>query len=602
MSTGLALSNLATYGLQIGILIALASVIPALLRLKMAAARLIFWQALLAICLTLPLLHPWQQRVADLSGVQISTTVTDVQPAKNATSPTLPRSELVLLLLAAGIAARMLWLAGGFWKLRQYRKHGRPAISAVPFDTRSATVLLSDQVSSPVTFGVRKPVILLPDRFPSLEPALQRAILCHELLHVQRRDWLFTLAEELVRSVFWFHPAIWWLLGEIQLAREQAVDHQVIASTQARDQYLDALLAIAGANPRLDLAPAPLFLRKRHLKQRVVSILKEVHMTKVRWMSALAAGLGILVAACWFVTNTFPLAAAPQIVADAPGVTVDLRGAALVHRAPVGYPADARSKGVQGTVLMDARLDGSGNVIETHVLSGPDELRGAAQQSVLQWHFQHDFANSTRQVSITFQLPAEKAAVTPQRQPVPAPASPAHVQSITISGISDQARQELLSSLPVHEGDTIQGQDSIKKMAEAVKQFDEHLDLRALFRKPGEVTFEIQPKTAVAPNTTVSSLGPIKIGGTVQQAKLITQVRPIYPPEAKASRTQGLVELEAIIAADGTIRELKVLSGDPVLAQAAMDAVKQWVYQTTLLNGEPVEVKTTIDVNFTLSQ
>ena len=66
-----------------------------------------------------------------------------------------------------------------------------------------------------------------------------------------------------MRAFFWFHPAIWWLLGEIQLAREQAVDREVIEMTQASEEYVDALLAIAGARPQLDLAPAPLFLRKR---------------------------------------------------------------------------------------------------------------------------------------------------------------------------------------------------------------------------------------------------------------------------------------------------------------------------------------------------
>ena len=134
--------------------------------------------------------------------------------------------------------------------------------------------------------------------------------------------------------VFWFHPAIWWLLGEIGLAREQEVDRQVVELTKSRDGYVDALLAIAGATPRLDLAPAPLFLRKRHLKQRVVSIMKEVRMSKTRSFSALAAGLGILAAACWLVTATFPLAAAPQSVADFPGVTVDTGGSVL-HRTAV---------------------------------------------------------------------------------------------------------------------------------------------------------------------------------------------------------------------------------------------------------------------------
>jgi periplasmic protein TonB len=94
----------------------------------------------------------------------------------------------------------------------------------------------------------------------------------------------------------------------------------------------------------------------------------------------------------------------------------------------------------------------------------------------------------------------------------------------------------------------------------------------------------------------------IRVGGNVQQAKLIRQPRPIYPPLAKQARIQGLVRLEAIIGKDGTIQNLRVVSGHPLLVPAALEAVKQWVYAPTLLNGEPVEVVTQIDVNFTLSQ
>jgi len=93
----------------------------------------------------------------------------------------------------------------------------------------------------------------------------------------------------------------------------------------------------------------------------------------------------------------------------------------------------------------------------------------------------------------------------------------------------------------------------------------------------------------------------IRVGGNVQQAKLISQARPIYPPLAKQARIQGTVRLQAIIGKDGTIAQLELLSGHPLLSQAAMDAVRQWRYQPTLLNGEPVEVVTTIDVVFTLS-
>lgn len=94
----------------------------------------------------------------------------------------------------------------------------------------------------------------------------------------------------------------------------------------------------------------------------------------------------------------------------------------------------------------------------------------------------------------------------------------------------------------------------------------------------------------------------IRVGGNVQQAKLVRQPRPVYPPLARQARIQGTVRLTAVIAKDGTIQELQVVNGHPLLVPSALEAVKQWVYQPTLLNGEPVEVITQIDVNFTLSQ
>jgi protein TonB len=87
----------------------------------------------------------------------------------------------------------------------------------------------------------------------------------------------------------------------------------------------------------------------------------------------------------------------------------------------------------------------------------------------------------------------------------------------------------------------------------------------------------------------------------VQASKLINQPKPAYPPLAKAARVQGTVKFSATIGKDGTIQNLELVSGPPLLVQAAMTAVKQWTYQPTLLNGEPVDVITTIDVNFTLN-
>jgi protein TonB len=94
----------------------------------------------------------------------------------------------------------------------------------------------------------------------------------------------------------------------------------------------------------------------------------------------------------------------------------------------------------------------------------------------------------------------------------------------------------------------------------------------------------------------------IHVGGQVEAAKLIFGPRPEYPQLAKMARIQGTVRLEALISRDGTIKDLKVISGHPLLVKAAIDAVSRWRYQPTLLNGEAVEVATEIDVNFTLAE
>ena len=94
----------------------------------------------------------------------------------------------------------------------------------------------------------------------------------------------------------------------------------------------------------------------------------------------------------------------------------------------------------------------------------------------------------------------------------------------------------------------------------------------------------------------------IRIGGDVLEAKIIKRVMPVYPPLAKQMRLSGTVRLEGVIARDGRVANLQVVSGHPMLAAAAVDAVRQWLYRPTLLNGDPVEVIAPIDVRFILSQ
>ena len=693
MSAAQILDNVAAYALQIGLLVGIGAALPALLRLKAPGARLFYWQLLLVACLALPWVRPWHSETITVATgpaltAPFATHATTIAPMRPVMPPV---TEVALWLLAAGVAVRLAWLAVGLLKLARYRRKGR----AMPLPpewiatAQHTQLLISDEIGGPVTFGFLRPVVLLPAGFPTMAEAMRDAILFHELIHVERRDWLFTLGEELVRAVFWFHPAIWWVLGEIQLAREQTVDRAVIEMTQARDPYVDTLLAMAGVNPEMDLAPAPLFLRRRHLKQRVMGIVQEVRMSKTRLILAQAAALAMMAVACWFITGAVPLEAQPQIVgiADGPGVTVNLNGSQLMHRTAVMYPAEALAKGVEGTVVVQVRLDANGEVIDDAILSGPDELRKGVQQSVLNWHFERS-GSATRVVNVDFVKPAMQPVngYSPNTPPPPAAiraqiaaTSPApggrggpvgtavpedgpqsdasisaqyealqrlaqqrqqsgstsadqqaqiaqvqallaefkkryagqlpetstgqnrRIEAIEVLGLSDSAREQLLAQLPVHVGDAI-SEDARSRLIETVRRFDQHLMISFGTTSSPGWNLLIKTPDAVFTNTP----GPIpagaqKIGGNVMAVNLINATRPVYPPLAKMARQQGTVKFQATIGTDGKVEALQVISGPPLLVQASVDAVKKWVYQPTLLNGAPVEVVTTVDVNFTLA-
>ena len=369
-------------------------------------------------------------------------------------------------------------------------------------------------------------------------------------------------------------------------------------------------------------------------------------MSKARLISTLTTGLAALLVACWLVTGAFPLTAQPQTVNDAAGVTVNLNGSTVLHRSPVHYPAPALRRGVQGDVSVEVKLDTSGNVSDARVLSGPDELRSAVLQSVLDWHFTRDAAGGTRVVEVAFELP--KAGViggvpggvngrilggvisgvpggvvagVPSAGPDNTQARPSfHIASIQANGLSDESRAALLASLPVHEGDELTG-NAMLRLNQAVKAFDEHLAVAATTSGDGVTLHIVQivdpgalPQARMSTEGTIPPPPPpplvgaenapqkIKVGGNVQSVMIVNKVPPIYPEMAKAARVEGVVRLAALIDKDGTVKELRSLEGPSLLIQAAMDAVKQWTYKPTLLNGEPVNVETTIDINFTLAK
>jgi beta-lactamase regulating signal transducer with metallopeptidase domain len=329
MNMPLWFSNLTFWSAQVALLVLAAAFLPRLLQIRQPRVLLVYWRALLAICLLLPMIQPWH-RLPGATAMIITTDDSSLRaiPASTPAAshwhfPSLPLIAQILgIVILAGIAARFAILAMGLTKLRQLRQASSPisrsAESAAVLEemrTRvntSAEFRLSPDVDSPVTFGFTAPVVLLPERFPSMNAQFQATIACHELLHVQRRDWVHHLAEEMIRAALWFHPAIAWLIARVRLAREQVVDLEVLRLTQQRKPYLEALLEFATGRSRTALIPAPPFLVERQLPERVALMLKEVRMSRTRLIASLTATACCIALVGTLAVLNFPLKAAPR--------------------------------------------------------------------------------------------------------------------------------------------------------------------------------------------------------------------------------------------------------------------------------------------------
>lgn len=591
------LQNLLSYSLQIAVVAAAGAVLLRLLRIRVPNIRVLCGQALIAACLFLPVIQPRLPGKKSSATVQITTgPYTVVEPRQRSNSMPLPMENILLLLMGAGILVRTGMLGLGFWRVRRYRHTSTFVPGTFEHLQRrlgvAADFHISSEVPGPVTFGFFRPVIFMPESCMRNE-----SIACHELVHVRRRDWLFTVAEECILSVFWFHPAMWWLVAEIQLAREEAVDREVVLLLNTREQYLESLLSLAAAKAGLDLVPASPFLRKRHLKRRVASLLKEVSMSKLRLSSSMAAFSAAIVLATWLGVKSFPLQAAPQekqeSKIDGPGVAVQPSPVAVLHRTPVAYPKEALAKRIQGTVVVEVTLSATGTVSDARVLSGPEELRKAALQSVLQWHFSSNSqVSSTTQVTVDFHLPdpapaSIRTAVTP--------AVDVPVVDRVILRVPESLKQKLESRLTLRQGDRLTPA-AISDLSAAANEIDEHLNVNVETGVEGAVVVISLPESA-APATP----GRIRVGGNAQALNLIYKVTPVYPALAKQARIQGVVRFTVNIGNDGTMQDVQLISGHPLLVESARTAVWQWRYKPTLLNGEPVDVVTQVDVNFTLT-
>jgi bla regulator protein blaR1 len=483
MTASMWLRNLAAFGMQAGILILAGAVLARVFRIQTPRAALAYWRTQLLACVLLPFCQPWQtMAVAPIERGALSTpgnglSALAVVPQTASVSWWPSIEALILLVVVAGIAARALWLAIGALALGRIRREASP-LDPLPDTIKRAQervgaragMFVSHRVAGPVTFGVLHPVIVFPPAVAAMEESIQHAIACHELLHVRRRDWLFEVLEEGVRTVLWFHPAVWWLIGRIQLSREQVVDQTVIRLTESKDRYVEALLAVAIAKSPGILTPASAFLRRSALKKRVAQILQESTMTTRRLILSLGASGAALALAATMAVRSFPLEAQGQPQTSGGGPVQILKGGDhLLHGGLPEYPHRAIEARVEGDVLLDLAVDDRGEVSDARVLSGPDELRKAALEAVLGWHYAPTAVSSiSTQATLRFHLPPANVEFRGQASTVEMKGEPEKVE-LTRAQRTERLIMEIDKALadPKLPGDM--REDLKRRMAEATE-------------------------------------------------------------------------------------------------------------------------------------
>lgn len=403
------LTNLVIYSAQLVVLVVMAACAHRLLALRHPRATAQFWHIGLVCAALLPVVQPRLPAVGDV--------VVRLAPG-NLAPTTTPGSTLPDLVSVLGY----VWLAGAAWyvgvlaaglvRLRALRRSaddvGALGALASRLSARLGTdarVLVSDAVQGPVTFGLRRGTVLLPRALGDLAPDIAEAVLCHELLHVKRRDWLWTAAEAAWAAVLWFHPAVRYLISRSSLARELVVDAQTLAVTQNRRAYAQALLAFAGTSIGPGTVATPFFTR-RHLPDRVAFIVtQEAPMDPRRRLVRTGAALTLVAIAVMLAVREMPMLSAaekagpvPTLHATTPGQDSEqaprpgdgVTTPSVVHQEKPQYTPEALAAKIEGNVMLDVVVRDDGTVGDVTVVKSLDAVHGlddAAVSTVKRWRF-----------------------------------------------------------------------------------------------------------------------------------------------------------------------------------------------------------------------
>jgi len=435
---------------------------------------------------------------------------------------------------------------------------------------RAVRLMQSGMVQAPTVIGWLRPVVLMPvGCLAGLSPAQMEAILAHELAHIRRHDYLVSVLQSVVEALLFYHPAVWWMSKQMRRERESCCDDVAVRMSGDRVAYARALSWLEehrAAAPELVLGANGGVLKMRI--RRLLGFEESAVVSRGVAMTLLAV---VVAGTVWY--------AGAMARAQSRQATPESAAAGAAHK------AIDKTSAFQFKQQPDPLLAQSNEPV-------PPPATVAAQGDG----------------SIAGTIVDPMGALVP-RAPVTATNTDTGVET---TAVTDNTGKYLVSGLPP-------GPYNVEVIAKGFQRLlQENVQVGAGKRVGLDIRLSVGGE-----NTTVTVTGapasatieaqlyealpkaeegrPQRVSAGVLAGNLISKVDPVYPDIAKKAHVQGPVVLRAVIAKDGTVKNLTLISGAPMLVVSAVEAVEQWKYKPYLLNGEPTEVETTITVNYALS-
>jgi protein TonB len=408
-----------------------------------------------------------------------------------------------------------------------------------------AKAYISPRVKSPISFGIVKPAIVFPlDLLVKLSDSEIKGILLHELSHFYHRDHFAGFLQRLVTALYWWNPLVYSLSAYYSRAREEISDNHVLLENDSQE-YAECLINLAESTSLISRMPVLTGLASPHipLKDRVNRILSKERImeTQLKKRSvALIVAASIMVigivagnrvsfatgegmeAPKVMVSDNNPRILPPEQEKPPVRAKGEVKPPKLIKMIDPVYPEEAKKKGIEGVVIVEATTDIYGRVVETQVLRSIPELNAAALAAVSQWVYE-PYIKDGEPRGIIF--------------------------TVTVRfNLSEKSEKE------------------------------ERAETKARVSKKSDAK-----------------------GKDVKQPKLIKKVDPVYPEEAKKKGIEGVVILEATTDIYGRVAKVRILkSENERLNEAAVNALKQWVYEPFIVDGKPLGVEFTVNIRFKL--